>query len=297
MINFQGCLFAPEGAVPAVLIVQVVKMNDVWQTSNDISAFWKGISGLIAEYVIVVIILAYVWRFASQFVMAVIEKYSKAEYSLDRDDFIFIETALSNVVDSKTARFLDYVKQQGSKQKLDAATTFLTITKPRDQIRLLTNAIYSVLSYFDKKYRKGQADFRVGLLEIVEGKPVEWLEYKGASGPALTPAELAEVDSTVMACIKARRPIFIHNIVKESKKAQNKRRYTELSEDTGADMGSLVCYPVKYGYKNDIPYVITVKTDLKNHLKPDGLYEWIIERFVNRMLLEHSLFILREKSL
>ncbi|MBK6509416.1 MAG: hypothetical protein IPG06_08090 [Haliea sp.] len=51
---FQKFIFPLLTTVPAVLIVQVVKMNDVWQTSNDISAFWKGISGLIAEYVIVV---------------------------------------------------------------------------------------------------------------------------------------------------------------------------------------------------------------------------------------------------
>lgn len=281
--------------LPAAALVFVVRSNDEIQASGA-SQLPKMAANVLTENILLVVAIAYFYRLFTQYMGAVIKHFAKAKYSLDTKDFVIIDTTLCTVVESKQRRFMDYVKENGRLEKIDASETFLAITKPLDQVRLLTVAIHIVLSHLDEKYKQGHGDYRIGLMQIKDGKPYEWLEYKGGSGsPSLSPEELGAEGSTMMECIKRRQPVFIHDIAKEFRKSHNRRRYTELTDEAAAK-GSLICYPVKYSYNNDIPYVITVKTDIKNNFAPEDLYKWAIERFVNRMILEHSLVILREKA-
>jgi len=283
--------------VPVGVFWYLIKTDKERQADPTVLPILKGFSYLVTEHALAVILLAYVYLFICQLVLETIRKYAKPLVALDRDDFVMYEETLSTVLGTKRSRFRDYVHEQRQFPRIDPGVTFLAITKPLDQIRLLTVAIHIMLSYLDRKYKKGDADFRVGLVKINAGTPIQWLEYIGGSGsPSLSPEELASKDSALMQCLSTREPVVILDIAKERKKSQ-KRSYTSVSEEVATE-GSLVCYPVKYNTQssNDIPYVITIKTDIKNNFEPYGLYKWAIDLFVNRMVLEHSLVILREKA-
>lgn len=79
--------------------------------------------------------------------MELVRQFAKAEYSVDRNVYIAFEETLGLVLMSKKRRFADQVAAVSKISKIDPAQTFLDITRPLDQIRLLTEATHTFLSY------------------------------------------------------------------------------------------------------------------------------------------------------
>lgn len=292
---FSKLVFPILTTLPVVLIIPIVRSNDATQNSQTTSELWKMASGLIADNILIAVLIAYLYRIISKLLLELIRQYGKAEYSLDKTDIIYLSKALSPVMEAKKRRFTDYVIANKSKQNINAYEAFSKLAHPLDQIRLLTLAILSVLTYIDEKYKDNNANFRVGLLGIKDGQPHEWLEYAGGSGsPSLSPEQLSSPNSGVMVAIQTKNPVYINNLEKNWKSAQNTNSKNS-DEPLSRAKGSLVCYPVKYAYTNDVPYVITVRSEECNRFKPQDLYNWAFEFYVKRMIVEHSLLVLKEK--
>lgn len=258
-----------------------------------ISEFLDLIWQFVSEHIVVAYVLVFFYVALVRAVGAGIVSLSKSAYSLDREDIIYLHKAANTVVGAKMQRFFDSVKFTKN-NPLSASDTFFSITQPDEQIKLMVHAISSVIEYIDKKYKTGQANVEIGLLKIEDGLPVDWMIYKNGA-PSVSAGDLGVPESAVMRCLKSKKTLIINDIEKEvSKKGGGS--YHVFQED-GDNSGSLLCFPSKFTPNNSIPYVVVLKTSEKNYFKPEGLYEWAIDGFVSRMLLEHSLVILKERAL
>lgn len=224
-----------------------------------------------------------------------IEHYSKPGKELSVEDILAILEALNVVVGDKSRRIGGEAKSSRSKQSIDPTATFLQITRPDQQIALLVAGLRSVFSYLDEE----NALFRVGLLKITDGVPDEWVAFSPESHPPRTPAnQLSTPTSTVAQAIKSRSVVVVDDIQKELKKrTKDERRFLKGNTQPN-EQGSQLCYPVVHSTSGNVEYVITVAANKKECLveRHAELYSWIIDHFVLRISLEHSLLILKEKA-
>jgi hypothetical protein len=226
-------------------------------------------------------------------IYAAIEHYSKPDRELSRDDLQAILQSINVVVGDKAKRFVGHAKVSLTSHNLPQDRVFQEITKPEQQIGLLVSALQGVLGFLDK-----DTLFRVGLLIIQDGKPVEWAHFEPAERPPRTQAtELDHPGSTVMQCIGKKSTVLVEDIQKELRiRNKEKRRYLQLNTRSNEN-GSQLCYPIAHSATGKIEYVITVAGDrrcclIEKHLP---LYEWIIDHFALRIRLEHSLMILKRE--
>lgn len=243
-----------------------------------------------------IVILAALWLLVTLFraVLALIEEYSLPERALKIDDLVAILSAVQIAVDGKCVRFHETVKSHKDQDKTDPSNIFLTITKPDQQLALITKAIHTV---FTEIY--SDVNFRVGLIRVINNQSIDWTCFAPTTSPPVTEArDLNAPTSTVAACIKEKGIVIVGDIQKElKKKTKNDRKFVKFNFKDGKN-GSQLCCPVFHPVTREIEYVVTVQSDKEKTFtdRHHALYQWILEHFTLRISLEHSLLILREKS-
>jgi len=256
----------------------------------------EGVGNFLNNSALIIIVGTYLYVVLVKALYAAIRSYAKPARQLETGDLFALIKAIDIVVGDKTKRFNSEAKHRGRQSDFCGRKTFLQITRPDQQIPLLTAGVRSVFEYMGSK----DTALRVGLIKIENDKPVDWYSFDPASSPPRTPAaDLGAPTSTVSRCIKARSIIVVENVAKElAKKTKGERRFMKGNFQEG-DEGSQLCYPVIHPATNCVEYVITIAGNRASCLveKHAELYAWVIEHFAVRITMEHSLLILREKAL
>jgi hypothetical protein len=175
-----------------------------------------------------------------------------------------------------------------------AEEIFRRITQPESQIRLAARGLWY---YFNLTRSSDQVKIRVALA-IVEGKHINsfFCHIPDNHGPRSSVKSLQSDCSGFSRAISGRKMIVISDILKEGQKKSGNFVVTDPSR--ADEDGSMICYPIEHRHLGTVPYVLSICASEKNYFKnaDKEKYEFIISKFVERMVLEHSLKILREKA-
>jgi hypothetical protein len=144
---------------------------------------------------------------------------------------------------------------------------------------------------------KTDVSFKVTIASISDGVPIEWFYYTPQSEPPRTPMDvLQNPNSSICRAISTRRMVIIEDFKAEAEKGKD--GYYAVESDAEIDNGSLICYPIFDPRRGTVPYVLTVVADKKKHFlkQKKPIYQWVVERFVVRIKLEHHLEELKQKA-
>ena len=99
-----------------------------------------------------------------------------------------------------------------------------------------------------------------------------------------------------MVALKAGRMVIVEDCKKEAK-TKRKRKFEPIPGSKDNE-GSILCYPVRYGYAKTYPYVISIFADTSGVFQESNrrYYEWVLKLFKHRIALEHSLKILKMEA-
>lgn len=273
----------------------------VWLANH--TELYKHLDGLVAPVVIgylressfLIMIGAYLYIIVLKATYAFIVELATPERELSREDLSVILESLNEVVRDKSKRFSDCAKRLNATDLPHqvAHRAFHQITQPTQQIGLLVSALRAAFNFIDKT----SASYRVGLLIIVDGKPVNWGFFDPIEPQPRTSAEeLQHRGTTVMHCIKQKVPVLVEDIQAELRKPKSNRRYVKFYTREG-EHGSLLCVPVMSPVRHGVvEYVITISGNRKDCLQERHLplYEWIITHYSMRVGLERSLMLIKE---
>lgn len=258
--------------------------------------FGSEVAGFLGDSALLVLIGAYLYIVILKSIYGAIENYSKPGRELGRDDVLAILHSVNVVVGDKMKRFCRTLDSIGGREEVSAQDVFQSITQPDQQIGLLVSAVHGAFDFIDNT----GAYFRVGLLTVEEGKPIEWAQfYPPERPPRASESDLAHPGSTVMNSIRSKRTVIVEDINKEVKKRKKQdRRYLKL-HNRDDEQGSQLCYPVVDPSTREVVLVLTIAGDKQCCLREKHLelYEWIIDHYSVRLTLEHRLYLLREKTL
>ena len=244
---------------------------------------------------LIIIICTYIYVVLMKAVYAGVKSYAKPARELEIGDLFALLKAIDIVVGDKVKRVTLEVKKIINNSNVIGDLKFLQSTRPDQQIPLLIVGLRSVFEYMDKE----KTVYRVGLLRIVNDKPVDWFSFDPASLPPRTEAQtLGAPTSTVSQCIKNKSLVVVEDIQKELKKRTKKERRYIKGNTQETDEGSQLCYPLIHPATGKVEYVFTVAGNRSCCLveKYSELYAWIIRHFAVRVSLEHSLLIVKEKA-
>lgn len=238
-------------------------------------------------------IFSFLWPVLLRAIWAFVEAKSVPERELTRDDLLLVLSAVGMVIGDKLDRFAAEVKrQQLIGPRTSGADIFHRITQPDAQVRALVNGVHAIFSALDTSTR-----FRVGLLHIINDRPVRWDQYFPAGRVArTTPEDLSVPSSTVMRCIHRKRTVVVDDIQRElGKKKKEDRSYVKCNTDENEE-GCQLCYPIFDKPTAQVRFVLTIagsrKEALCDRLTP--IYDWILEQFSMRIQLEACLSTLKE---
>lgn len=252
------------------------------------------VGGLLNQSALLIILGTYLYVVLMKAIYAGIKSYAKPEKELDVGDMVAILEALDIVVGDKAKRMGMEAKRLSQVAGVCGVKTFRQVTRPDQQIPLLIRGIRGVFEFMDTE----KTIFRVGLLRIEEGKPVDWYSFDPASHPPRTQAiALKAPTSTVSQCIKSRSIVVVDDIQKElSKKTKKQRRFVRGNTQDD-DQGSQLCYPLIHPATGKVEYVVTIAGNRTNCLvaRHSELYAWVISHFAVRLSVEHSLLMMKEK--
>ena len=248
------------------------------------------------------------WRFGVFFLLQylvclapqllkLVDKCSVPACCLSRDDLVAVIGALGTVVDHKNSRFLAAARGFNGKT-LDGNTVFMTITKPDQQIALLVDAIGGIFEYL----KQGGVDFRVGLAIVGEGEngkpqPKDWFAFYPRHEPPKTSMKvLASPSSAIGSALKCGKMVIVEDMQKALKKqSPGGQRCVRgsLQEDENA---SILALPVLCPNTRKPIYVISILGKAAGCLtkKEKELYQWVLDLFVTRIILEHHLLLMKE---
>ena len=279
--------------LPPMIVTNVATRSNLQQEIADLLG--DKVAAFIHGSALLIIVGAYLYVAFLKGVYAAIEHYSKPERELGRKECIAILQALDNVVSEKCRRFGDDLKITKKGAKHDAASIFLSITRPDQQIALLVEAVRTVFSFLDET----NALFRIGLLSVKEGKPTEWLAFSPTAHPPRTAAsDLSAPGSCVSSAIRTKSIVVVQDIQKEIKKRTKGERRFMKGNTQPTDQGSQLCFPIIHASSGNVEYVLSIAGNKRDCLIEEHaeLYAWILEHFVLRISLEHNLVLLREMA-
>ena len=227
---------------------------------------------------VAIFLFGWLWRVVKQFFIGA------SAINLSVDGALTLMEALNSIVDQKADRFGNDLRSMRAVGNLgDKSTVFSTITKPDQQIFCIVNALHSFLENIAP-----DIDFEVRLVEIEGGLAVNWYTFAPQNrAPQHEATEFQNSQSTIAVSLKKKKLVIIPDVQKESRKLTG-RRYLMLDPE---DKGSIVCAPVYHGPTQTTPYVLSVKANRPNFFSQakSDYYEWLLDHFLLRIRLEHSL--------
>lgn len=279
--------------MPPAMVVHAASKKDI---QNSISkVFGEDIGAALNDSAFLIIFGAYIYVVLIKALYAFIKSNAKPERELTSKDLVAVIEAARIVTESKMGRICKEEVLLAKKGVTSAATTFMRITQPDQQLGLLIESMKTVFEQLDHS----EASYRVGLLEIKDGKPNEWYCFTPKHDPPRTSLEtLSSPTSTVSACVEPKSLIVIEDIQKElSKKSAKNRRFVKGSTQK-YEQGSQLCYPIIHPENKKIIYVVTIAGNKKNSMleRYRYIYAWVLQHFTIRILLEHSLLTMKENA-
>lgn len=248
-----------------------------------------GKGGVFDQHPVLVVVGAIVFPVLAKALWAGITHAAEPSRKLSVEDLVILTNALGEVVGEKLTRFAGVGKSWIGNPRKRELHEFMEIAKPKEQIRLLAKAIYGLFNSIDST-----AEFRVGLIRISDGKPIEWIAYFPAGRiPRMSPEDLSVPTSTVSRAIKHQRAVIVEDIKKElDKKNKDDRNFVKGVASNEA--GSQLCYPITDSLSGRVAFVITVAGNSSGSLRKASLpiYEWLIERVAVRIQVENCLEVM-----
>lgn len=224
----------------------------------------------------------------------IINHLSKPNSELNREDILSIINSINNIVASKKDRFLNETKQ-AVRENWDKTKIFERITQPEQQIALLIHGIKAVFDYL----LKDEVDFRVGLMAVKDGRLVDWFAFAPTSHPPRTSVEtLSSPSSTLMRSISTKGIVIVSDIKNElDKESKEIRNFVKGSIQPHED-GSILALPIYCPNVRKPVYVLSILGKKRNCLeeKHRELYRWILNHYIDRLILEHHLLLLKGVS-
>ena len=215
-------------------------------------------------------------------------KTADSARKISREDLNFILTVFETIVDFKLSRIRRFYKD--NLLPLGASKCFQGITKPELQIDALIAGLQGVFQHLYPL-----PVFRCALMRVEGGLPVEWIAAVGSS-PRTPPELLQNVESTMMRCIKSHEIFIVEDVESELRKPKD-RFFVEGNVGTKVSGGQL-CYPVLDKNSTEVLYVISVSCSVAATVEDvhTDLIKWIMDHFSKRLLLEHYLLKLKQRT-
>lgn len=273
--------------LPSSLVVTYYSIGDFQRRLNNLLP--TGIPDMLDENVVLITICALATSYLVANISRLISKFID-NHSPTSEVLAVLNSGFNYLVDAKLKRFNDEYKSRSQQNNVSPHDIFKSITKPDQQIILLTELLYEFFTSINPK-----VGFKVRTYRSEKNKVNSLIHYAPSNKePRTSIATLKQPNSGISTCLQKKKMIIIEDIVKESKKT--KSRYIMSFEDE-EETGSLLCFPIYHEPTKCYPYIITVSTNtifFKNNNK--SFYEWIFDHFARRIKLEHTLLLLKEMT-
>ncbi len=221
-----------------------------------------------------------------------IKEWGQPKSSLNRNDIVSLLDSFGQIVENKSQRFLASTKLCFEK-KWTPEKVFKEITVPEQQLMLLTKGVQGV---FETLFNN-EINFRVGLLRIEDDNPSHWQAFYPTDAPPRTSiTELSKPESTIKSALQAQDLFIIEDIQKELGKTGKDCHFIRGSTNR-FKKGSIAAYPIYCPNTCNAIYVLSILASKKCLTNKDrDLYEWILQHFKQRIILEHHLLIMKQVS-
>ena len=242
----------------------------------------------ISENTAILYLCAFAYAYLALALLGLLSSGPRNKNEIDARGFMALWKTTDQVVSAKHDRFCSTAKKiLKNKGKQSQGEIFAEITKPEQQIALLMERIKDLFEYFDYD---NETTFRVRLIQIDNGLPVDWFYYTPQSEfPTTTLDELKNSNSALGKCLKTKRIVITEDISSAAKR-------NEYVSNNNDENGSLICYPVISSVTSSIVYVISVRADTNKYFLSSRreFYTWVFKHFTLRINLEHSLLMIKE---
>lgn len=240
--------------------------------------------------------LLFVWVTAFQLLYSKM-KEEPHRHQLNKEDLQILHELIRQVVRQKAQRFGRFIQDNidcfvGDPSDCFEGNGLREITKPEDQLFLHAHAIGETFVLVARRRAGRDVPIRCRIASFdSNGLPTKWVAWAGAQ-PSTPIAQLAE-GSALSSSFKRRSMVVIEDIDRELKKKNPLFQRTSAGNN---EIGSLICFPIVYGYTDSVPYVISIASTEPGVFRDEdvSLYTWVLEDFQDRLVLEHSLFLIRE---
>ncbi len=220
---------------------------------------------------------------ASVFVIPAISLYFEKIFISDKYAYYYkilqkILFGLDNIVESKRKRFLEFISNQVTKKTTEEA--FLTITQPGLQmVEIFNNLKHTVGSI------SSHENIKLSIISCENSKLINYA-FHSDDKPSVDISELNEKKSTAKQALSTKKMIFISDV--------DKRKKGQWFYDGNSTIKSLICFPVLCG--NIVHFVVTITSKEAKAFKNSNcdIYEFILDTYCSRLLLEHYLSIIKK---
>ena len=183
--------------------------------------------------------------------------------------------------------FLRSLQQRRNPVPLTSPQWFSELHDPEAQIRLLVDNLYQVF-FTDLKEQDGE--LKIALAQM-NGSEIQNFKFCAPRDhlPISSASQINSTKNGFLAAFMAKKMLIISDLAKESRRG-DRRRYTALGDDPSPP-GSMICYPIQHPHLGSIPFVLSIKCNLRNHFTEEARnrYELLIHYFAHRILLEYTL--------
>ena len=216
---------------------------------------------------------------------------------LTAKEYGLILRSLDEIAGNKMGRFGSLAADTFSATAaVDPDAIFQTITQPGTQISSLLNGIYLVFRLdAEAAEPNSSATICVTLARLHKGQFIDFEAWVPQHQPPTSKTRLLKNrESAIFYCATQRKPLIIGDLSKELKKRTG-RRFAQGAPGSSEE-GSIIAYPVIHQATNSVPYVITVRSQNRNHFSPrlKERYRILLQPFALRISIEHSLAVLKE---
>lgn len=185
---------------------------------------------------------------------------------------------LDTVVSAKNRRFYDYSKKD---TKARSSTVFKEITQPILQIQEI---IKNISSFFE--HIKSDTTIKCSLLRVKPNNSIEHFIYLDGQ-PTADDTIINQKTSTASNCLLTKSIVVVEDTDK-------KKVPFAHTHGTTSPNKSIICYPIKKG--KQVEFIISITSRMKKSFNNTEKikYEYILEQFSKRIVLESYLNQIKE---
>jgi hypothetical protein len=219
--------------------------------------------------------------------------YLKEKSSFESTELTAILRSLDEIVSYKLDRFAKCAKAIIDKPR-KREEIFDEITQPDKQIEQIIGQLHNVLRILTK-----DDSLRIVLVKISQAEPVEIYQHMPLSSkPSFELVGELRKKTLFYHAAKDKEIKVIPNIKKHLESKSRKQAFYAPSDNESSRQGSIIAFPIQHHGNTSLPYVLTIKSD-EEYKIDEGFkkkYSFIVDLFIKRICLEHSLKIIKEQK-